>query len=377
MSKCLIDFNDAVIWQNKVWFFSNDFNGLYSIDLSNQEIEFRGQVPFEPQSEQHLYSSLVIWENKIYLIPSIARRMAVYDMVTGNFEPLDLLDVNKHQLFYGNCLYGNNLFLFHFYDKTILKINLKSKEITVLDEWVDKISPYLFKNSGANFTYFRKQLVCRKGKIYIPFCYANAVLEIDCENLQSDIHIIGTAEQGYSGICEDGEDLWMAPKQRNGAVVRWNPKTGHKDIFQCKDDSSSLAYIGIAKEHGQIFLYSAVELPQFPHNSSFEIKPDRYRFVSVSDQYVLALDIDKNALIIYDKATDEERESIISIEYENTPLFQAFKERVVMESRTQSLPRLFDAIDLEEEYPKVSKATIGESIYRVISSYEEEKNECN
>lgn len=367
MSKCPIDFNDAVIWQNKVWFFAIDFNGLYSMDLSNQEIEFRGQVPFEPQSEQHLYSSLVIWENKIYLIPNIARRMAVYDIVTGNFEPFDLLDVNKHQIFYGNCLCGDNLFLFHFFDATILKINLKSKEITVIDEWIDKISPYLFKRSESNFNYFRKQLVCREGKIYIPFCYANAVLEIDCENLKSDIHIIGAAEQGYSGICEDGEDLWLAPKQRNGAVVRWNPKTGYKDIFQCKDDSSSLAYIGIAKAHGRIYLYSAVELPQFPHSSSFEVKSHKYRFVSVSEQYVLALDLNKNALIIYDKAADEERELVISTEYKNTPLLQGFKERTVKESKVQSLARLFDAIDSAECYPEESRVTTGENIYRAIS----------
>ncbi len=369
MSKCFMDFNDAVIWQDEAWFFSNDFNGLYSVDLSSQEIKFRGQVPFEPRTEHHLYSSLVIWENKIYLVPSRAKKMAVYDMAAERFEQMDLIDKDEYQLFYGNFLYGSNLFLFHLFDAKILKIDLKSKEIMVIDEWIDKAMPYFFRKSGANFSYFRKQLVCREGKIYIPFCYANAVLEIDCESLRTNIHVIGTEEYGYAGICESGEDLWLAPKQRNGVVVRWNPQTGHKDVFKCGDDSNALAYIGIAKEHGQIFLYPGVELQEFPHSPSFKIKPNRYRFVSVSDHYVLAKNIDKGTLTVYDRITETEREIIISIEYENTPLICEFEEKIVNESQMQSLFRLIDAVNSEKRHREESDIKIGESIYRAIIKY--------
>ena len=366
MSECFMDFNDAVIWQDEAWFFSNDFNGLYSVDLSSQEIKFRGQVPFEPQVEHHLYSSLVIWENKIYLVPSRAKKMAVYDMAAESFEQMDLIDKDEYQLFYGNFLYGSNLFLFHLFDATILRIDLKSKEVTVIDEWLDKALPYFFRKADANFNYFRKQLVCRGGKIYIPFCYANAVLEIDCESLRSNIHVIGSEEQGYAGICEDGEDLWLAPKQRNGAVVRWNPQTGHKDVFPCNDDSNALAYIGIAKEHGQIFLYSGVELQKFPHSPSFKIKPNQYRFVSVSERYTLARNIGKGTLVIYDKLTDKETEIVISIEYKNTPLIYEFEEKIVNESQMQGLSRLLDAVALENRDRKGPDIKIGESIYRAI-----------
>ena len=372
MSKCAIDFNDAIIWQDKAWFFSNDFNGLYSVDLLNQEVEFRGRVPFEPLFDHYLYSSLVVWENKIYLVPFKAKKMAIYDIAAEKFEQMDLI-AEGQQFFNGTCLYGNYLFLFHFFDATVLKIDLKSGAITVIDKWIDKASPCLFGKSDAHFSYFRKQLVCKEGKIYIPFCYANAVLEIDCENSNSNVHVIGKTEQGYAGICEDGEDLWLAPKRRNGAVVRWNPKTDHKDILQCKDDSNSFAYIGIAKEHGQISLYSAVELPQFPHSSSFEVKPDRYRFVNVSDQYVLALDIDKNVLVIYNKITDKEKEIVISTEYENTPLIHLFKEKIIRESQAQSLSHLFDAINSGEKPPKEPEAKIGESIYWTIRNQREKK----
>lgn len=366
MSKCFVDFSDSIILNDKVWFFSNDYNGLFCLNLSNQKIKFMGQVPFEPIYQQQLYSSIIAWENKICLIPFKAKKLAVYDTNTNRIEPVELIDTEKEQFFSGAYIYENFLFLFHFFDATILKVDLRSNEIRVIDGWLDSVEPYLFGQSDFYFTYFRKQLVCRQGKIFIPFCYANAVLEIDCITSAYIIHVIGKEEQGYAGICEDGDNLWLVPKRRNGKVVKWNLETNNKESFSCEDFSKDFAYIGIAKIREQICLFSAVNLQQTFINMPFVIKPHKYRFVHENEECILALNIDKNVLEIYDKVSACTREITIEIDYEETPLIDEFSEKVVNETQTQTLFRLLDATNLVKKCSNEEHQWIGKDIYQKI-----------
>lgn len=385
MDKYKVLIGGQVIVGDELWFAVKDYNALYVLNLVTEELIWKGQIPFEPEDGISLYVNMLYWEEKIILIPFSARALAIYDIVTGNFQKIDLpgAEEEKGMMFRTACIHCDELFMFPERDTNIIKIDLKSFQIEITEQWATEIEPYLLKKT--NPTYFSSQrVVIRESKIFVPFYHAHGVLELNCKTMETHIHILeGTrqkAEYGYGEICEDEEKIWLSPTISNGMVVRWNPENGCKDFYPCSPDvGENLRICGILKINDDKY-YKVFDKDKKKTGDPLEgivfCTLDKYFRVCETEQYLSACIDNANGIRVYNKITDQKKDFFPEVEYASTPLGNAFKKYVVQESRIQNLHRMLGAI---EDYDKSvdvlrdvqkEKMSVGARIYQAVSSKE-------
>ena len=76
--------------EGKVWFFAALFNGLFTVDLNNSEVEWRGKIPGEADEIRHLYRFYLMLGHKLYFAPTNAKNIAVYDILQEKYQTYTL-----------------------------------------------------------------------------------------------------------------------------------------------------------------------------------------------------------------------------------------------------------------------------------------------
>lgn len=380
MDKCEVSIGGQVIVGDELWFSAKDYNAIYVLDLSTEELIWKGQVPFEPVDGINLYENILYWEGKIFLIPYFAHTLAVYDIAAGDFKKIDLpgAEAGKKCFLRTACIYCDELFVFPMYDTSIIKIDLKSFQIKLIDQWAVEIAPHLLKKTNPMY-FSAHRVVIQKDKIFVPFHHAHGVLELNCKTMETHIHMLEGAKQktdyGYGEICEDKENFWLSPAISGGMAVRWNPQNGRKDFYSCSlDEEKSLRICGIIKinddKYYNIFDKDAKRSGD-PLEGIVFCTPDKYYRICETEQY-LSVCIDGAAGIrVYNKTADQKTDFFPEVEYAATSLGNAFKKHIVCESRMQNLHRLLSAIDdcdgTGDDVQKEEMST-GARIYQIISN---------
>ncbi len=368
MEKCPIGFSGHVIIENNLWFFSKSYNGLYVLDLLTEELQWKGRVPFEATYTSQLYNKIVYWENKLFLIPFFAHRIAVYDISTSEFEAIDLpfAESENGRFFKTACLYHDKLFLFPMYDTNIVRIDLKLMEIKITNQWAEDVKPYLL-NKG-NPIYFSVSYAMQEGNIFLPLRYAYAVLELDCETMETTIHVIKEAMQEYGAICLDGDYFWLAPDMGRGVVVKWNRQNDHKECYSLDGIvEEKTRIVGIEKrmdeEFFKVFDRKKEELSDSLQGIIF-FTFDTYFDIWETERYLTAYTGNGgNTIRIYNKETGVKKDYTPVVDYADTPLGEAFKESIVRESQVQNLSSLIEAID-STEMKNEEEESVGGRIYQ-------------
>ena len=244
---CKVVIGDAIILNNKIWFFSINFRGLFSMDVTSKTVEYFDIPSKMLYSQKNAFGSMALMGSKIYLIPHNEKSIFCFDINDKEFKKIELnkkiTDCNK-TLFMGIGKYQKYLFIMGTEIPIIIRLNTEDDSIEYITQWEKDIKKLVFDSRDA---YFRKQCIILKNKLFVPFCNANAVLELDCDSLKTVIHIVGMEKQGYSGICYDGNSFWLSPR-RSGSLVKWNNKTGLERsvmINKTGKELESLSFVGI------------------------------------------------------------------------------------------------------------------------------------
>lgn len=69
---------DAIKIGNYLFLFANYFNMLFSIDLSNGEMDFLGGIPEEHIFSKGLTCKLVYIRERIIVVPLLAKKIWIY-----------------------------------------------------------------------------------------------------------------------------------------------------------------------------------------------------------------------------------------------------------------------------------------------------------
>ena len=298
--------SNAIYVDEKVWFMSRDFNGLLCMDAVSRQIERVETFPNEMYGQFFLYSAMEMVDDKIYFAPYYAKEIAIYDIKGKMFKKIEIDESilqreSGKNLFYGIQKYEDYLFFIPAYSKAIVRLNTSNEEICYITEWNDKISYNYDKNS----TFFWTQKVLRKNILYLPFYNINAVLKLNCDSLACEVHKLNIDETGFSGICDDGRDIWLYTR-KNGDLIKWNPKSDETiryNIYSEKiiDGWDSLARI--ISCNNKIAVYSVRKSLRRLNKvfDSIEINVGEYTFVKDEEQYTAFYEECEGMLTIFDK----------------------------------------------------------------------------
>ena len=248
--KLPIRIEDIAEIDDVLYFFSRDFNGLYSLEKEETCIKKVCEIKNEKTYEERLYVKLgdEFLHKKFKFMSAHLMNEKIY-MFSPYLSSIYCFDINTYVL------------------QKIYEI-----DETILKEIVFDVSD----------SYFRKQVGCQDNRLYIPFCNANAILIYDVLKNRSEIKRIGNEKNGYSGIVISGNTVYCSPRKINMHGVKWNLINGDIEYLR----KSSVATLGIYLMNGEFFYCS--------EGAYVFMKKDRHRQI--------AYDNARNQLIVWENS---------------------------------------------------------------------------
>ncbi len=215
-----VGFQGGVYVDSKFWFPSLVGNALLCCD-DKGKVEYVGKFLNEREdSDMALYGEVLSYRDKLIFTPLRTQSIAVYDLTCKKFESIYIKKKSDavEGMFLAAVIWNDYLYLFPFYYRGILKVNLNNWDIEVIDSWIAHVDKFIISSEAP---YFRSDFVQKDSFIYIAFCNAPAVLEFDLSTDKFKIYNVGNT--GYSSIAFDGTNFWLAPRTM-GNLVCWNLK---------------------------------------------------------------------------------------------------------------------------------------------------------
>lgn len=213
MFEAIATINDRIAYAS-----SYQANGLFEVDLENYECTYISLFPKEEISRSRLHSVAILIERKIYFIPSFAKNISIYDIDTRTIQQISIPHPIIERYFYKEKfkfinakLYDNNLWIFPSTYPGILKLNIKTLEMDIIDNWVPE-EKYFFRNA----------LCVDDDIVYLPDGISNRMLVFNMANQEAKIINIGKNNHGISSMKLWNNKYWMAPRL-DGSVISWNP----------------------------------------------------------------------------------------------------------------------------------------------------------
>lgn len=224
-SKCL-DF-EVIAETNAGTAFASSFinNGLYEVNLCNGKSRYIMLFPNENIDGKRIHSSAVYHDSKVYFIPMSGEYISIFDVNKRIIDQIVVPQPSKQFSFYKyrmkfikGIYYDGYIYMIPFTYPGILKLNTKTSEIIVINDWIPQ-EGYFFRG-GACIDQF---------DILVPSGINNIILEFNLGTEQAIIHHVGTHNNGSMCVCKYMDYYIIAPRLF-GSVIIWNIE--RNEIFE-------------------------------------------------------------------------------------------------------------------------------------------------
>ena len=314
MNRKTIGIKDVVWLDNKLWLCLSDYGYLVSMDMDTKETKSY-KIPGEgKRGQKKAFESMALVGRKLYLIPFYERAIVQFDIDSQKFEKIetDYISVSKKMgLFFGVGKCGHYLFAMGANIPVVLRVNTINNKIDYITDWWQKVENLIFDHEDI---YFRKQCVVQDDKLFVPFCNANAVLEVDCITMKTKVHKLGEKRQGYSGICLDGNFVWISPR-KNGDLVKWNLDTKQiEDMVEIpglQKVGSKKIYVGIIAQGKKRILFPGVEKQSEDIEENITELKGIFRFVKDDERRSIYYEMSSGTITVIDKELNSQSDIVV------------------------------------------------------------------
>lgn len=200
--------------------YASDFerNGLFEVDIKTGKSRYIELFPKEGIMISGLHSHCEWVDNKVYFIPSAGKNISIFDIDSKEIESIEIPAVSTKQnwgykpklKFSKAILYNDYLWLIPATYPGIIKLDLNTNIFVTISNWLP----------NDEFM-FRRAVYIKENVVYAASGNNNNVLIFDLSSETGSIRKIGHMNNGIMDMCENGEELVMAPRTE-GAVVKWN-----------------------------------------------------------------------------------------------------------------------------------------------------------
>ena len=115
---------------NSIYFFSDEMNALFRLDKKTMRQEYLCSFSDIPMLSSCLFTKALLYDEKIFFIPFIAKDIYIYSLNTGSINRLVLNDTDDNAYFTVNLINSHTILIFPMiYFKLAYICNLKTLEI--------------------------------------------------------------------------------------------------------------------------------------------------------------------------------------------------------------------------------------------------------
>lgn len=217
---------DIFIFSQATW------NGLYIINKKTKEIIYTSKFEKEPYNGVMLYYSAQVIGTKVVFSPHSAEHIAIFDYESKLFTYLDIKDCKKGYnenyrstgKFAESFKYGSFVYMLGYSYPAILKLDIRTLEITYITNWIDEVNKYV--KNGDEWGYFSKGYLLQNNKVILPLGCMCGLLELNLMTNDTRLICLPISIKKIGGIASfDLEKIWITPRGKNiDKIVIWDIK---------------------------------------------------------------------------------------------------------------------------------------------------------
>lgn len=220
--------------------FPNEISALCRI-TSDGEISSIKWLDEYDEYEPTLFYAAATAGDYVVLFPGRVRKLGLYNIRTQEFEYLDYEVVKRNSkkkflednAFFYSVVNGENVFAFGATYPGILKLNVNTKEVEYITDWIEELENCLKEDNHEE--YFCGQAVTMEANAYIPTSVRDIILKLQMDTGNVELIHLGEGIDSLCGMCRY-KDSFVVMGLRNGKYVlfRWDPVRGfikQMDLF--------------------------------------------------------------------------------------------------------------------------------------------------
>jgi len=216
---------------------SNEFNGLIKCEEESDLLKLIERIPEEYLFQRNLISCLLYVDNRIVMVPFMAKKIWLYDIRQGTWNGLSIYDSECQQKFLTAIVYAEKVFFIPYRYPGIIVLDLKDDQIE-----------YIKLNSKNDFSlpdklWYRKDIVRLENHLYMAHLSSDRVMHFDLDKMTYDWIDTPMKCEGFSGISWDGKDFWLSPNKSSDEIYRWNGKSAYEKIPLRDGDNGKIRWI--------------------------------------------------------------------------------------------------------------------------------------
>ncbi len=205
-----LSFMAATKYKNKIWCSNLNFNGLFSIDVTDGKINYIGRFAGYDEDCVGLHRMAEVYKNRLFFFPNYSTSIDSYDLA-GNFNSCNICSWEKEkktEIFTctsGVFLWKDIYYIFPRFPKMDL-IKFSPDENKICEEIDLKLANELVKNEEGTLSFN----CIRVGKdIYLPIRDTNNVVKYDLET-GNEYKIVLPGTKRITGAMDfDGRSFWL------------------------------------------------------------------------------------------------------------------------------------------------------------------------
>lgn len=201
-----VNAEDIPIWPSAfyvdgddIWFVHGKMNVLMRYNISEDYVYIIDRIPNELLFQSSGYIGVYKYNHKIFMVPSQAREVAVYDIKNEQFRKIKVNDIEDYDgkgLFIKIYAAGKNLYCMPFWYKAVVKIDMEQEE-----------TESFIINSISN-TYVNAATRINDEIIGI-YTYTNNILSFNIKSHLVKIRSIGNNNHQFTNITSVGIELYL------------------------------------------------------------------------------------------------------------------------------------------------------------------------
>lgn len=294
MIKRALYFQDCIRINDDIWFVSSDYNRLYKYNLKEKKTERSGEFSYESFSQDGLFLKIRRYKNNLIFVPQCSKRIYIYNVDTGLFKDILVPEPTEDfqgQYFFEAVVYKEYIYMMGAYPG-ILKVNLETYEVEVLDQWLKKLQSEVKIN--RNEVFLGMEGVLQNHSFWIPCYQCNRVLELNLDSGEFCFYEVGRKGNRYTRMIKSGDQFVLVTHNREDfcRIIFWDFSKG-----SCEEVQVDMQACG---DRGVIEYLDNIWLLSFNSNEIYcvDIKNKRIGFNLVPDV--------SKAEIVFAKVTNDE-----------------------------------------------------------------------
>lgn len=227
-------FSAGTIVEDELWFSTNNFNGLFKMDLKSNTIRYVTQFSLESKTQVELHSDMVAAGEYLYFIPSNGKYITVVNKQSGHMKYFEIRQGNVKLKFCSAYIKGEQLWVFPNRYNAIVKINLITEEIEYFEEWYHELKQKI--GSICDIGFEGKEIVDET--VWLTCPHTNIILSFDLNTQNYMIHNVGAVGNRYSDLLYDGKQFWIINTNKQ-CITLWNIKDNLTQNINILDQSGN------------------------------------------------------------------------------------------------------------------------------------------